>query len=66
MRKEAQGISSEEMSEHIYFMKHNLLHAISKLRNHVEFHVATRGSYILRSIVHTVNMEIRQGVLKRG
>ena len=68
MRKEAEGISSEEMSGHIYFLKDNLLHAISKpaLRNHVEFHVAAKGSYILGSIVHTANIEIRQGVLKRG
>ena len=68
MRKEAEGISSDEMSGHIYFLKDNLLHAISKpaLRNHVEFHVAAKGSYILGSIVHTANIEIRQGVLKRG
>ena len=60
MRKEAQGISSEEMSGQIHFMKDNLLQAISKLRNHVDSHVAAKGSYILGSIVHTANMEIRQ------
>lgn len=66
MRKEAQGISSEEMSGHIQFMKVNWLHAIFKLRNHVEFHVAAKSSYILGSIVQTENIEIRQAVLKRG
>ena len=68
MRKEAEGISSEEMSGQMYFMKDNLLHAISKpaLRNHVEVHVAAKGSYMLGRIVHTVNIEIRQDVLKRG
>ena len=62
MRKEAQGIPSEEMSGHMYFMKDNLLHAISK----PAFHVAAKGSYILGSIVHTANIEIRHGVLKGG
>ena len=30
-RIEPQGVSSEKMYEHIYFMEENLLHAISKL-----------------------------------
>ena len=34
--------SSEKRSRHIYFMKDNLLHTISKLLRHVQVHVVTK------------------------
>ena len=64
-RIEPPGASSKMRSGHIYFMKDNLLHTISKL-HHVWFYVVTK---VLSSTMHTANIEIRECVnwsLTRG
>ena len=64
MRKEPQGVFSDEMSRHIYFMEYNLLHAVYFYVVICAVLCCCKSSlYIhLSSIVHTANREIRQCV----